>query len=75
MRVGLSVQRDVVDPHVEIGPVNADQEHQAAQRCITTSPRQNEPHADGNFHHAGDEHPDGWIAEDRRNDGFEPVRE
>ena len=77
MRVGLPVERDVVHPHVEIGPVNADEKHQAAQRRIPSSPRQNQADTDGNFHHACDEHPDGWIAEDRRNDGFEPsgVRE
>ena len=63
MRVGLPVERDVVHPHVEIGPVNADEKHQAAQRRIPSSPRQNQADTDGNFHDAGDEHPDGWVAQ------------
>ena len=73
MRVGLPVERDVVHPHVEIGPVNADEKHQAAQRRIASSPRQNEADTDGDFHDAGDEHPDGWVAQHGWNDGFEPT--
>ena len=74
MRVGFSVERDVVDPHVEVRPVDADEKHQAAQRCITAGPRQYEADADGDFHHARDEHPNSGVAKDRWYDGFEPGR-
>ena len=72
--VGLAVERDVVDPHVEVRPVDSNEKHQAAQRRIPSSPRQNQADTDGNFHDAGDEHPDGWVAQHGWNDGFEPSR-
>ena len=70
--VGLAIKRDVVDPHVEVGPVDSDEKHQAAQRRIPTGPRQNKANADGDFHHAGDEHPNGWVAQHGRDDGLKP---
>ena len=70
--VGLAVERDVVDPHVQIGPVNTHQEHQAAQRRMASGPRQNEANADGDFHDTGDEDPNGWIAQHGRDDGLKP---
>ena len=70
--VGLAVERDVVDPHVEVRPVNADEKHQAAQRRIPSSPRQDEADADANFHDTGDEHPNGWVAENRRDNRLKP---
>ncbi|MBI20605.1 MAG: hypothetical protein CMB73_08565, partial [Euryarchaeota archaeon] len=39
---------------------------------IPSSPRQNEADADGDLHNAGDEHPNGWVAQHGWNDGFEP---
>lgn len=74
MGVGFPVERDVVDPHVEIRPIDTNEKHQAAQRCITTGPRQHEADADGNFHDTGDEHPDGRVPKDRRYDWLEPSR-
>ena len=70
--VGLAVQRDVVDPHVEVRPVNADKEHHAPERCVATDPRQHETDTDGNLHHARDEDPNRWVAEDRWDDGLKP---
>ena len=70
--VGLAVERDVVDPHVEVRPVNADEKHQATQRRIPSGPRQNKANANGDFHHAGNEHPNGWVAQHGWNDGFKP---
>ena len=72
MSVGLAVERDVVDPHVEIRPINSNEEHQARQPCIPPRERENEADADGNFHHARDEHPDGGVAQDGGNDGLKP---
>ena len=72
--VGLAVERYVVDPHVEVRPVNTHQKHQAAQGRIAPSPRQDEADADGNFHHARDEHPDGRVAQDSGDDRLKPSR-
>jgi len=72
MGVGLPAEWDVVVPHVEVRPVDADKEHKAAKRRMTTGPWKNEANADGDLHHAGDEHPKRWVAKDRRHDGFEP---
>ena len=70
--VGFAVERDVVDPHVEVRPVDADEEHKTPEAGIATGSWENEAHANGDFHDAGDEHPDGWVAQDCRDDGFEP---
>ena len=70
--VGLAVQRDVVDPHVQVGPVNTDEEHHAPERCVTTGRRQNKADADGDFHDARDENPKRWVSEDRWDDGLKP---
>ena len=72
MGVGLPAEWDVVVPHVEIRPVDANEEHKAAKRRMTTGPWENKPNADGDLHHARDEHPKRWVAKDRRHDGFEP---
>lgn len=72
MSVGLAVERNVVDPHVEIRPINSNEEHQARQPCIPPRERENEADADGDFHHARDEHPDGGVAQHRRDDRLKP---
>jgi hypothetical protein len=72
MGVGLPAEWDVVVPHVEVRPVDADKEHKAAQTSVATGPWKNEPNADGDFHDAGDEHPNRWVAQHGRHDGFEP---
>ena len=70
--VGFSIKRYVVDPHVEVRPVDANEEHKAAQASVATGPWKNEAYADGDLHHAGDEHPNRWITQHGRHDGFEP---
>ena len=70
--VGLAVKRDVVNPHVEVGPVNANEENHAAQCCIPTGPGQNQADANGDFHDTGDEHPNGWVAQNRRDNRLKP---
>ena len=72
MRIGLPVKRDVVDPHVEVRPVDPNEKHHTAQRRIASSPRQDEADADGDFHHTGDQHPDGRVAQHGRNDRLKP---
>ena len=74
MGVGLAVERDVVDPHVEVGPVNANEENHTSQRSMATGPRQNEADANGDFHDAGDEHPNGWVAKNRWDNRLKPRR-
>lgn len=70
--IGLAVERDVVDPHVEVRPVDAGQENYTAQCRTGTGLWKNEPHTDGDFHDTRDEHPNRGVAQDCRNDGFEP---
>ena len=74
MSVGLAVEWNVVDPHVEIRPINSNEEHQARQPCIPPRERKNEADANGNFHHARDEHPDGWVAQHSRDNRLKPGR-
>ena len=74
MSIPHAVQGNVVDPHVEVGPVNAHQENHASKRRMATRPRQNKADANGDFHHAGDEDPNGWVAQDRWNNRFKPGR-
>ena len=72
MGVGLPAEWDVVVPHVEVRPVDANEEHKAAKRRMTTGPWKNEANADGDLHHARDEYPNGGVAQHGRNNGFEP---
>ena len=39
---------------------------------MASGPRQNKADANGDFHHARDEHPNGWVAEDCRDDRLKP---
>ena len=70
--VGLAVERDVVDPHVEVRPVYAHEKDHASKRRMASGPRQNQADADGDFHDTGDEHPNGWVAENRRDNRLKP---
>ena len=72
MGVGLPAKWDVVVPHVEVRPVDANEEHKAAKRRMTTGPWKNETNADGDLHHAGDEHPNGGVAQHGWHDGLKP---
>ena len=72
MGVGLPAEWDVVVPHVEVRPVDPNKEHKAAKRRMTTGPWKNEANADGNLHHARDQHPNRGVAQHGRHDGFEP---
>ena len=72
MSVSYAVQWYIVDPHVQVGPINPHKEGHASNGSITTCPRQNQAHANGNFHRSSDENPQSWIAEHRRDNGFKP---
>jgi len=72
--VGLTTDRQVVDPHVEISPVDCDQKSRTCQAGIPASPRNDEADANRNFYHAGDENPDARVAKDGWHDGFKPSR-
>ena len=70
--VGLAVKRYIVDPHVEVRPVNSNKENHTSQRSITTRPGQNKADPDGDFHDAGNEYPNGRITQYRRDNRLKP---
>ena len=72
--VGGAVERDVVDPHVEVRPVNADQKSHAAKGRKATGSREDQAGTDADFHHPGDEHPNRRVAQDGGDDRLEPSR-
>ena len=72
MSIPHAVQGNVVDPHVEVRPVYAYEKDHASKRRMASGPRQNQANTDGDFHDAGDEDPDGRVAENRRDNRLKP---
>ena len=65
---------DVVDPHVEVGPVDSDEKGSACKTSIALSLRDDESNAESDFNDASHVNPKGWVAENCGDNWLEPSR-
>ena len=77
MAVGLPPDGQIVDPHVEVGPVHANEEGGGQEGSTAAVAPNHQTQTEADFHNTGQPHPEGWVAKHVRDDGFEPrgVRE
>ena len=65
---------DVVDPHVEVGPVDSDEKGSACKTSVASSLRDDESNAESDFNDAGYVDPKGCITKNFGDDWLEPSR-
>ena len=72
--VSFASNGDVVDPHVEVGPVDNDEEGCAPQPSLAPGLRDDESDAKSDFNDACDIDPKGWVTKNRGYDWLKPCR-
>ena len=75
-KIGVCVapNGDVVDPHVEVGPIDDDEKRCAPQPGLTSSLRDDESNAKSDFNDAGQVDPKGCVAKNCGDDWLKPNR-
>ena len=72
--VSFASNGDVVDPHVEVGPIDHDEKSCAPQTGLTSSLRDDESNAESDFNDAGHVDPKGCITKNFGDNGLKPDR-
>ena len=75
-KIGVCVapNGDVVDPHVEVGPIDDDEKRCAPQPGLTSSLRDDESNAKSDFNDAGQVDPKGCVTKNYGDDRLKPNR-
>ena len=75
--VGLAPDGQIIDPHVEVGPVHTNEEGGGQEGSTAAVAPKHQTQAEADFHDTGQPHPEGGVAKHVRDDGLEPsgVRE
>ena len=75
-KIGVCVASngDVVDPHVEVGPIDDDEKRCAPQPGLTSSLRDDESNAKSDFNDAGQVDPKGCVTKNYGDDRLKPNR-
>ena len=72
--IGASVQWHIVDPHVEVRPIESDHEDGHSERGRLTPCRNRHPEPEDDLEASADEDPESRVPENRWDDRFEPRR-
>ena len=72
--VSFASNSDVVDPHVEVGPIDNDEEGCAPKTGFATSLRDDEPDAKSDFNDPSHVDPKGCVTKNCGDNGLKPDR-